>query len=106
MTKIHSPHYSSAEPATGLSHLLEEPGNKNYDEHPPEYQKHSLVSEEAPIFAVRTALRACRHGLGARQSFGQKSDLAGVVRFVFANVEPFPIDIYLVAAVELLGIGG
>lgn len=40
------------------------------------------------------------------RSFGQKSDLASMVRFVLANMEPFPTDIYLLAAIELLCIGG
>jgi len=58
------------------------------------------------LFPVCIRLRSCRSGLGTGQSFGQKSYLAGVVRLVFANVEPFPIDVYLVATVKLLCIGG
>jgi hypothetical protein len=66
----------------------------------------STLASRCGLFPVCTRLRACRSGLGTGQSFGQKSYLAGVVRFVFANVEPFPIDVYLVAAGELLCIGG
>jgi hypothetical protein len=65
----------------------------------------STLASRCGLFPVCSRLRACRSGLGTGQSFGQKSYLAGVVRFVFANVEPFPIDVYLVAAAELLCIG-
>lgn len=50
--------------------------------------------------SVWACLRACSSGFGAGQTFAQESDLAGMVRFVLANVEPFPIDIYLAGPID------
>ena len=42
-------------------------------------------------------------GFGTGEAFCQKRDLSGMVRFVFADVEPFPVDVYFFF-VKLLGL--
>ena len=54
---------------------------------------------------IRGFLEPFRLDLGTGQPLGKKCNLPGVMGFVFADMEPFSIDIYLVVATELLCIG-